>query len=437
MLSCWDAVVHYAQHVASGPTTAVHEVLSKLPLPPNLKSAVPAPTMIRTFSSNPAILPGMNCTVTNELIKILLNSLQTNFSIAIGPEVILQRPANANEDMKNNKNIVCIGSSILKQQIPLLHAAGYTVTDLTQPGWIATEDNINCLIKKMLELTLEPGFVVLLDLLGNCVYRYTQFDGTLALPYKEGGRHHFAGPVTLCGDENFKRIVKMLGPVLLSAQHACKILIPPLPRYVFNTCCSVATHCSNFADENYAEGILNGVSRLRNNLKRETTTMGMSKKWVLDGVGALLGTPVGQSYGTNREAIPELRSVLAKDGVHLETRGKRNLSVAIITAIENLRSGKNQCLDAHEAGTGTGTGTGSDRKPGSGISGWQEREKEFFWRGFTSPVGDSIGRATGTGGGGGRGHGGEGRKWHKYKSHNAQLHQHAMHPYKRDQHKKY
>jgi hypothetical protein len=167
--------------------------------------------------------------------------------------------------------------------------------------------------------------------------------------------------------------------------------------------------------------------------------MGMSKKWVLDGVGALLGTPVGQSYGTNREAIPELRSVMAKDGVHLEIRGKRNLSVAIIMAIENLRSGKNQFMDAHEAGVGTGTGTGSDRKPGSGISGWQEKEKEFFWRGFTSPVGDSIGRATGGGtGGGGRGHAdGEGRKWHKYTSQHAQQYQNAMHPYKRDHHKKY
>jgi hypothetical protein len=156
MLSCWDAVVHYAQHVASGPTTAVHEVLSKLPLPPNLKSAAPVPTMIRTFTSNPAILPGMNCTVTHEVVNILLNSLQTNFSIATGPEVILQRPANATEDLKNNKNIVCIGSSILKQQIPLLQAAGYTVTDLTQPGRIATEDNINCLIKKCLNLPWSP-----------------------------------------------------------------------------------------------------------------------------------------------------------------------------------------------------------------------------------------------------------------------------------------
>jgi hypothetical protein len=89
--------------------------------------------------------------------------------------------------MKNEKNIVCIGASILRQLIPFLQAAGYSITDLTQPGWIATEDNINSLIKKMSDLNLAPGFSVILDLVGNCTYRYSQFDGTLALPYKEGG----------------------------------------------------------------------------------------------------------------------------------------------------------------------------------------------------------------------------------------------------------
>jgi hypothetical protein len=52
------------------------------------------------------------------------------------------------------------------------------VTDLTQPGWIATEENIQSLIKKISQLTLEPGFAVILDLVGNCAYRYSQFDGT-------------------------------------------------------------------------------------------------------------------------------------------------------------------------------------------------------------------------------------------------------------------
>jgi hypothetical protein len=169
--------------------------------------------------------------------------------------VILQQPNNMLEDMKPNKTVVCIGSSILQQQIPLLKGAGYTVVDLTRPSWIATDENINTLIKNMSELTLEPGFSVILDLFGNSSYRYTQFDGTLALPYKEGGKFHYAGPVTTCTDESLKKIIKNLGPVLLSAQNSAKIIIPPLPRMLFNTCCSVASHCENFADENYAEKI--------------------------------------------------------------------------------------------------------------------------------------------------------------------------------------
>jgi hypothetical protein len=147
----------------------------------------------------------MVSTVAKEVENILLTALQTDFSIAIGPEASLPRAAAGCEDMKNEKNIVCIGSSILRQLIPFLQAAGYSITDLTQPGWIATEDNINSLIKKMSDLNLAPGFVIILDLVGNCTYRYSQFDGTLALPYREGGKYHFAGPIQICGEENYKK----------------------------------------------------------------------------------------------------------------------------------------------------------------------------------------------------------------------------------------
>jgi hypothetical protein len=186
LLTCWDAILHFAQHVSTDPETNTHEVLSKLAMPKTLRDTVTEPTMIRLFTNNPATLPGMSCTVENEMVKILLSTLQKDFLIASGPEVILQRPNNMLEDMKPNKTVVCIGSSILQQQIPLLKGAGYTVVDLTRPGWIATDKNINTLIKNMSELTLEPGFSVILDLFGNSSYRYTQFDGTLALPYKEG-----------------------------------------------------------------------------------------------------------------------------------------------------------------------------------------------------------------------------------------------------------
>jgi hypothetical protein len=77
------------------------------------------------------------------------------------------------------------------------------------------------------------------------------------------------GLVAVCSDDIFTRITKALSPVLLSAQDAIKISIPPLPRYIFNPCCTLPTHCTNFTDEGYAEKILNGVTGLRGVLKRE------------------------------------------------------------------------------------------------------------------------------------------------------------------------
>jgi hypothetical protein len=133
------------------------------------------------------------------------------------------------------------------------------------------------------------------------------------------------------------------------------------------------SHCTNFNDENYAESILNGVSRLRGILKKESASLGMKSHWTLDGIGALLGTNLGESYGTNKEAITELRPV--------ESLGNRNLSKAIMGAIEKLGTSFGQ------------TDLDLGQESSTGFSGTQSRkERSFFWRGFSSPVGDAVGR---------------------------------------------
>jgi hypothetical protein len=317
----------------------------------------------------------MDCTVTKELLRILLTALQRDFSMAVGPEVNLPRAPTVSGGCTKPKHLVCIGSSIMRQLVPFLQAAGYSITDLSVPGWLATEDNIQLLIKKMSELQLEPGtsFAVILDLFSNCSHRYLQFDGTQSLPHKEGGRYHMAGPVVPCNEDTFKKIIRSLGPVLLAAQPAKKIIIPPLPRYLFNTCCATQTHCSNFLDDGYAESSLNGITKLRGIIKRECAGIGVRNQWVLDGVGALLGTLPGHSCGSNREILPDLKKYLAKDGVHLELAGNKNMSAGILSALEHLDS-----IPASSASNVTGAEL--------------RRNREYFWRGFTSPVGDTAGR---------------------------------------------
>jgi hypothetical protein len=184
------------------------------------------------------------------------------------------------------------------------------------------------------------------------------------------------GPVTCCSDDILKKIIRSLAPVMMSAQDVVKISIPPLPRYVFHSCCNNPSHCPNLLHKGHAEKMLNGVSGMRAILKKESIAMGVKNHWVLDGVGAVAGIPVGQSGGSNRDLVPELAKSLAKDGVHLTTEGNRNLAKAIVAAIAGLKTGKLTKITADTS-----------------VPGGQGKLKEYFWRGFRSPVGDDVGRA--------------------------------------------
>jgi hypothetical protein len=175
-------------------------------------------------------------------------------------------------------------------------------------------------------------------------------------------------------------IVRTLAPALLSAQPAIKVLIPPLPRYVFEPCCGNSTHCTNQLDENYAEKILSGSARLRNLLKKEMAAMGVQRHWILDGTGALLGVEQGKMAGSARDVLPELRGFLARDGVHLTAEGNKNIADTISTVVRNMHAGIKM-------------GDTSPINAVPGTSTLVQRPRDYYWGGFTSPVGDNVGRA--------------------------------------------
>jgi hypothetical protein len=385
LLNTWDAVTHFVQHAAVGGAALMYPEIVKTPMPNSITSPGAEINFFQFASSCPAHIQSMDRKVTTELVRILIKCIQSDFSIATGSEVTLPRAAAIASDPQDVRHLICIGSSITKQLIPFLQAQGYKITDLSRPGWLATESNINALIETMTSLQIEPGFGIVFDLFGNCSYRYENFDGTQSLPFKEGGKYHMAGPVTVCSDDIFKRIVRTLAPVLLSAQPAIKVLIPPLPRYVFEPCCSNSTHCTNLLDENYAEKILSGSARLRNVLKKEMAAMGVQRHWVLDGTGALLGVEPGKSAGSARDVLPELRSFLARDGVHLTADGNKNIADTISTVVRNMH-----------AGITMGDTTPAIAVPGT--STLVQRPRDYYWRGFCSPVGDNVGRARMTSG---------------------------------------
>jgi hypothetical protein len=93
--------------------------------------------------------------------------------------------------------VVLIGASNLGKCFGLFAQVGYKVVDLTIPGGVTSHGKHLWTAKKI--LLCNPNADTLLDFnfYGNSTFRFKQFDGTQALPYKDGRKYHLARNVVV------------------------------------------------------------------------------------------------------------------------------------------------------------------------------------------------------------------------------------------------
>jgi hypothetical protein len=244
------------------------------------------------------------------LLKLLITTLNRDFSTNFDAESMLagtwanqaESTNGGDEEMENvtndnNKHLVIIGASNMKRLVLLFLASEYTVTDLTVPSWLATPDNVTALLEKLESLSLSPGYTLVMELFGNSTYRFEQFDGTMALPFKYGNGYHMEGRIGVCDDESFLRLLHSLEPLINHGKPSIKIFVPPLPRYIFSGCCSLKSHSTNVGETDHSEKLLGNTVKFRNILKTALLNRGIDDFFVLDGVGSLIGIPPGENRG--------------------------------------------------------------------------------------------------------------------------------------------
>jgi hypothetical protein len=316
----------------------------------------------------------------------LIETLNRDYSTNLNPNIILENSwvadsfADPDEDSvpdpeKPNRVIVA-GASNMRRIIPLLRAVGLEVTDLSQSAWLATPENIAILVEKLRLADPDENTTVILELFGNSTYRYRQFDGTMALPFKASNGYHLEGDVGVCDDDSFLKHVATTKEVFEISAPGVKIVIPPLPRHLYTPCCNNRKHCTNFKSEGYELNMLQATTHFRPLLKDAVAKLGVQKYFVLDGVGGILGVPAGENRGAAAEIIRELKNYCGSDGVHFTETGYANLTRTVISAIDGVRSG-------------TLTKSMTEKQ---GISG-KRGGGTFFWRGFISPMGHAGGGA--------------------------------------------
>jgi hypothetical protein len=174
----------------------------KIPLPTSISVGSVQSHAFVYYSSCPGVMQGTKRKATGELLRKLIDTVNRDFSANLDPDPILAEnwagktdtsdptPDTGVKLQDNRKILVLIGASNMKRLIPIFSAAGYHVTDLSRPSWLATPENVDYLTEQLNSLALDPGYTLVMELFGNSTFLFWQFNGTMALPFKSNKSYH-------------------------------------------------------------------------------------------------------------------------------------------------------------------------------------------------------------------------------------------------------
>ena len=264
----------------------------------------------------------------------------------------------------------------MKRVIPLLVSKGMDVTDLTERCWMTSAKN-NLVLSSALagvETTADTAFV--LDLFGNSTARYrTLDDSTSPATFMGKGRGwHMLGDVTWATDKELGGQVDGLKGVFTTIADFNKVILPPIPRYLFGGCCTDTEHTSNTYTEGHAATAICEHTRMRNTIKQKLISNGTKHMRIVDVTGIY-----GSLHSTSQEKANALKHFTSQDNVHLTPAGYNKLADSIIEAITTLHLQKSESIRKQQSqmhppkswkGFQTAVGTGSTAStPSSGRGG--------------------------------------------------------------------
>jgi hypothetical protein len=196
------------------------------------------------------------------LVVKILNVALSELSVGLGFGQIKLANLNGGHAIGSfSRNVVIIGASHGKRLVQPFTDAGASVTLIETPGWRPTPVEVSDLAKKILEATsvLTDALLVLCPL-DNSYFQTMGPDGSITSHRRgEDGRYHVIGDL-LCGPaEAAKKMFQQLTPLLKSFADLDKILLVPLPRYLWQPCCDDPGHCTNVTEEGYSEAQLSDL----------------------------------------------------------------------------------------------------------------------------------------------------------------------------------
>jgi len=359
----WTQVVNILASQAPDTELSSQETYT-VPVPTSITDTSLRPAKF-VISSSTAVTAAFDDGATGELIRALLTMLTDTFNCKAHPGDILVRElaeqGGAKENSDTRPALLVLGGSHSRILAAELGDRGYEIMDMSIPGWVPTDYNIAKLDEALSKIESIEKYTVVMDFVSNYVFRFEQMDGTLALPYKVGGRYHMLSKVSVCSKESLVTVLDKLNNVM-GRLTGPKICLPPLPRYLHNACCEEEGHCEGVDLPTHAPDLLGKCQGIRK-LVKEYMVSKYGGVWVPDTVQQLL--PECSNLGSLANGLKDL---YARDNVHLTKQGYSKVADIIV-----------ECIKTKFSASVSVSG------PQGGHHG--EKPLSFFWRGFVSPVG--------------------------------------------------
>jgi hypothetical protein len=156
----------------------------------------------------------------------------------------------------------------------------------------------------------------------NAFYLARAEDGSL-LPHCRSidGTYHMNGDVVCSPLDSSHQVFLQLSPLLKELQDFDKLLMVPLPRYLWNSCCEDIEHGANVASEDHVESIMHGLAAVQNLWR------GMAFR---DRLRNLMVTNVSTQIAD--------QELWLEDGVHLVEDGYVTVGHHIISGLEAMEA---------------------------------------------------------------------------------------------------
>jgi hypothetical protein len=119
---------------------------------------------------------------------------------------------------------------------PVLQENGAEVIDLTKPGWMITEKNVDSLCSELSEFAELEDTAVIFNLFGNSAYKFKHVDGSLVLPFRVGNGYHLLGDIHMDTRGHTGELIDQVRPIFTLAKKHLTAIMAPLPRWVFTGC---------------------------------------------------------------------------------------------------------------------------------------------------------------------------------------------------------